>query len=547
MTAPVQPCDAGVIRSTRSSTPCQTSSQPWVVAAASLGSGMAFLDSTVMNVALPAVQTDLNVSASGVQWVFGAFALVLAAFLLVGGSLGDRYGRRRVFVLGAAIFAVASVWCALAPDPAQLFVARAVQGAGGALLVPASLAIVGASFEGKLRAKAIGAWAALSATAMAVGPLLGGLLVKEVSWRAAFLITPAMAVVAIPIALRHVPESRDPEARRLDLVGAILATSGLGGLVYGLIESSASSFSDPVVLAALTVGFVALSAFVVVERRTKEPMVPPSLFRSRDFGGANLVTLLFYMALTGSLYFLPFLMMQVHGYSAFVAGSVFLPFVAMTFVLGRLSARICARYGAKVPLVVASLAAAAGFMLFALPSAEHGSYWTSFFPAMVVQSFGMALVITPLTSVALGSVVAEHSGMASGVNNAAARVAAPLAVAVLGVVIYGVFSISLDTRLDNMNLSSEVRSEMEVAKADLGAAEAPEGVDAGTAAQIERAIDESFVAGFRAVMLISSGLALASGLAASLLVSGRRVRSASRDSRPSEWRRTRTMTGVRTT
>jgi MFS family permease len=179
MTAPVQPCDAGVIRSTRSSTPCQTSSQPWVVAAASLGSGMAFLDSTVMNVALPAVQTDLNVSASGVQWVFGAFALVLAAFLLVGGSLGDRYGRRRVFVLGAAIFAVASVWCALAPDPAQLFVARAVQGAGGALLVPASLAIVGASFEGKLRAKAIGAWGALSGTEMAVGPVLDGWLVKE--------------------------------------------------------------------------------------------------------------------------------------------------------------------------------------------------------------------------------------------------------------------------------------------------------------------------------------------------------------------------------
>jgi EmrB/QacA subfamily drug resistance transporter len=529
MLAVAQPCDVGVIRCTRGAAPCRPSSRPWVIAAASLGSGMAFLDSTVMNVALPAVQTSLEVSAHDVQWVFGAFALVLAAFLLVGGSLGDRYGRRRIFVLGAAIFAAASVWCALAPGPGQLVAARAVQGAGGALLVPASLAIVGASFEGRLRAKAIGAWGALSGTAMAVGPVLGGWLVEEVSWRAAFLITPSMAVVAIPIALRHVPESRDPEASRLDLVGAVLATTGLGGLVYGLIESSTSGFGDSVVLAALIVGVVALSAFVFVERRGKYPMLPPSMFRSRDFDGANLVTLLFYMSLTGSLYFVPFLMMQVHGYSAFVTGSVFLPFVAMALLLGRLSGRICARFGAKVPLVVSSLAAAVGFVLFALPGADHGSYWTSFFPAMVVQGFGMALIITPLTAVALGSVEGEHSGVASGVNNATARVAAPLAVAVLGVFVFGAFSTSLDTRLDSMNLPSEVRSEMEAAKADLGAAEAPEGVDAETAAHIERAVDEAFVAGFRTVMLVCVGLSLASALAAAVLVGDWRVRSSSRE------------------
>jgi MFS family permease len=212
---------------------------------------MAFLDSTVMNVALPAVQMNLELSAREVQWVFGAFAVVLAASLLLGGSLGDHYGRRRIFVLGAAIFAVASVWCALAPGPGQLIAARAVQGAGGALLVPASLAIVGASFEGRQRAKAIGLWGALSGTAMAVGPVLGGWLVEDVSWRAAFLITPAMALVAIPIALSHVPESRDPEAHKLDLIGAAIATLALGGLVYGLIESSASGFTDPVVLGAL--------------------------------------------------------------------------------------------------------------------------------------------------------------------------------------------------------------------------------------------------------------------------------------------------------
>ena len=534
MVAVIQPCDVGVIKSTRGAAPCQQSSRPWVIAAASLGSGMAFLDSTVMNVALPAVQTDLELSAREVQWVFGAFALVVAAFLLVGGSLGDRYGRQRLFVLGAAIFAVASVWCALAPGPGQLIAARAVQGTGGALLVPASLAIVGASFEGRLKAKAIGLWGAFSGAAMAVGPVLGGWLVEVVSWRAAFLITPAMALVAIPIALRHVPESRDPEAHRLDLVGAVLATAGLGGLVYGLIESSASGFADPVVLAALLLGALALSAFVFAERHENDPMVPPSLFRSRDFDGATLVTLLFYMALTGSLYFVPFLMMQVHGYSALAAGSVFLPFVAMALLLGRLSGYIMARFGARMPLVIASLAVAMGFVLFALPGVEHGSYWTSFFPAMVVQGFGMALAITPLTTVALNSVEGEHSGMASGVNNAAARVAAPLAVAVLGVFVFGVFSANLDARLDSMNLPSEVRGEMEAAKAHLGAAEVPNGVDAGTAAHIERAIDESFVAGFRIVMLICIGLALASATAAVLLVGNRRLQIASREPYPSD-------------
>jgi MFS family permease len=232
------------------------------------------------------------------------------------------------------------------------------------------------------------------------------------------------------------------------------------------------------------------------------------------------------MSLTGSLYFVPFLMMQVHGYSAFVTGSVFLPFVAMALLLGRLGGYILARFGIKMPLVAASLAAALGYALFAVPGVEHGSYWTSFFPAMVAQGFGMALAITPLTTVALGSVESEHSGLASGVNNAAARVAAPLAVAVLSVFVYEVFSTTLDTRLDSMNLPAEVHSDMEVAKADLAAAEAPASADSGTVTHIERAIEESFVAGFRTVMLICVVLALASALAAALLIDEQRMRVA---------------------
>ncbi|MDQ3865150.1 MAG: MFS transporter, partial [Actinomycetota bacterium] len=391
---------------------------------------------------------------------------------------------------------------------------------------------VGASFVGRARAKAIGLWGGSSGLAMAVGPVLGGWLVTDVSWRAAFLITPAMALVAIPIALWHVPESRDPQAHKLDLIGAAMATIALGGLVYGLIESSASGFAEPVVLASLLLGALALWTFVFVERREDDPMVPPSLFRSKNFDGANLVTLLFYMSLTGSLYFVPFLMMQVHGYSALVTGTVFLPFVAMALFLGRSGGYILGRFGVKIPLVTASLAAAVGYALFAVPGVEGGSYWTSFFPAMVVQGFGMALMITPLTTIALGSVEGEHSGLASGVNNAAARVAAPLAVAVLSVFIYGVFSTSLNTHLDSMNLPGEVRTEMEAKKAHLGAAKAPEDVDAKTAVHIERAIKESFVAGFRTVMVICVGLALVSALAAAILVDDRSIRVGSRDSRP---------------
>jgi EmrB/QacA subfamily drug resistance transporter len=532
VTAVIQPCDAGVIASTRAGAPCKPSSQPWVIAATALGSGMAFLDSTVLNVALPTIQADLSATAQDAQWVFGAYALVLAALMLVGGSLGDHYGRRRVFALGVALFAASSLWCALATGPEQLILARAAQGLGGAMMVPGSLAIIGASFEEGLRAKAIGAWSGLSGTAMAVGPVLGGFLVEIVSWRAAFLINVPLAVAALLIAFRHVPESRDPDARRLDIPGALLAAVGLGGVVYGLIRSSSAGFGDATVLVPLATGLLALAAFVFVESRSSEPMVPLGLFRSKDFDGASLFTFLFYVALTGSLYFLPFLMVQVHGYSALVAGSVFLPFVAIAFVLGRLSGRIVARFGTRLTLVAASLAAAAGFLLFALPGVGHGSYWISFFPAMVVQGFGMALVIAPLTTVALNSVEGPHSGLASGVNNAVTRVAGLLAVAVMGVFVFATFSANLDARLGAMELSPEVREAVEAEKAELGAAEPPEGVGAETAARIEEAVAESFVVGFRLTMLVSAGLALASALVAALMVGGKGSAARKRRARP---------------
>jgi MFS family permease len=333
--------------------------------------------------------------------------------------------------------------------------------------------------------------------------------------RAAFLINVPLALVTLLIVFRHMPESRDPEAARLDFAGALAATGGLGSLVYGLIRSSTAGLGDTTVLVPLAAGLLALGTFVFVESKSKKAMVPLSLFRSRDFDGASLFTLLFYMALTGSLYFVPFLLVQVHGYSALAVGGIFLPFVSIAFVLGYLSGWVVTRFGARLPLIVASLALAAGFVLFALPGANHhGSYWTSFFPAMVVQGFGMALVIAPLTTVALNSVEGPHMGLASGVNNAVCRAGGLLAVAVLGALISVSFSAHLDARLEAMEFSPEVREAIAAKKVHLGAAKAPEGVDAATAARIEEAMAESFVAGFRLIMFVAVGLALASALVA---------------------------------
>ncbi len=514
------PCDEGVIRSGKGAAPCAPSSGPWILAATIIGSAMAFIDSTVVNVALPQIQTRLDATAVDAQWIVEAYALFLAALILVGGSLGDHYGRRRIYSLGVAIFALASVACGIAQDPGQLIISRAIQGIGGALLVPGSLAIISASFEGEARGKAIGTWSGFSGITATLGPVLGGYLVENVSWRAAFFINVPLAALVLLLVARHVPESRDPDARKLDVPGAVLATLGLGGIVYGLIESTSRGFGDSLVLLALALGTVSLVAFVLLERRVREPMMPLSLFKSRNFSGANLLTLLLYAGLGGSLYFLPFNLIQVHGYSATAAGAAFLPFIFVTFLLSRWAGGLVTRYGAKLPLVVGPLVAACGFVLFALPGTE-GSYWTTFFPAVLVQGLGMALVIAPLTTTALNSVEGRHSGLASGVNNAVSRTAGLLAIPVLGILVFVAFSGGLDGRLEGLGLPAEARGQLEAQKVDLAAAEVPGGLSEEQAARVEEVVDESFVGAFRLIMLVSAGLAAASAVAAAVLIEGK--------------------------
>lgn len=513
-----QPCDEGVLRSAPCTVPCTRNVGRWVLAATILGSSMAMIDGTVVNVALPVLQATLNANAADVQWIVESYALFLAALILVGGSLGDRFGRRRIFAYGVAIFAVASVWCGLSPSVNQLIMARAVQGIGGALLVPGSLAIISASFSGEQRGRAIGTWSGFTAITSALGPVLGGWLVEHASWRWVFFLNVPLAVVVLGIVFWRVPESRDEEgAARLDWWGALLATTGLGAIVYGLIESSHLGLSHAVVLSFLAVGALILSAFIFVEANSRAPMMPLSLFRSRTFSGANLLTLLLYSALSGVLFFWPFNLIQVQGYSTTAAGAVLLPFILIMFLLSRWSGGLVSRYGAKLPLIVGPTIAAIGFALFAVPRIG-GSYWTTFFPAVVVLGVGMAISVAPLTTTVMGAVKARQAGVASGINNAVARTAGLLSIAVLSLVVSSAFNNGLDQRLATLKIPPDVQQMLNEQRIKLAGAEVPPGLSNEVSAALRQAIAESFVDSFRLVMFIAVGLALASALVALLMI-----------------------------
>ena len=485
----------------------------WVLAATILASAMAFIDGTVVNVALPFLQSSLNATAIGIQWVVEAYALFLSALLLVGGSLGDRYGRRRIFNIGVVIFAVASALCGLAANIEQLIAARAVQGIGGALLVPGSLALISASFNEKERGKAIGTWSGFSAITTAIGPVMGGWLVEHVSWRAVFFLNLPLALAVLVISIWRVPESREENHRSLDWHGAALATVGLAALVFGLIESPRMGFSNPIVLVTLIGGIVFLVLFVVHEARAKNPMVPLHLFRSKDFAGANLLTLLLYAALGGMMMFFALNLVQVQGYSATAAGAALLPMIAIMFSLSRWSGGLIERFGARLPLIVGPLIVTVAFVLFAVPSISS-NYWTSFFPAVVLFGFGMAITVAPLTTTVMGSVSEEQAGVASGINNAVSRTAGLLAIAVFGVVILHAFSRELGARLNAMGIDEQVRSSVYEQRVKLAGVEVPGYLDTQHREQIKEAITGSYVFGFRLIMIVSAALSLASAFCA---------------------------------
>lgn len=498
---------------------CAERARPWVLAATILASSMAFIDGSVVNVALPAIQRGLSGQVTDLQWVVNAYALTLAALLLTGGAAGDLYGRRRVFAAGILSFAVASAGCGVAQSTAHLVIARAFQGVGAALLVPNSLAILGASFADEARGKAIGTWAGAAAITTAAGPILGGWLVETWSWRAIFFINLPVAAVALGITWRFVPRVRG-DGGKLDGIGAAAVTAGLALASYGLIGFGDAGGDPRLFWAVLGAGAVLLGGFVVYESRVSRPMIPLELFRSRSFAGANVLTLLVYFSLSGALFFVPLNLIQVQGYSATAAGAAFLPFTLVMGVLGRWSGGLVDRYGPRGPLVVGPLVVAGGFLALALPTLG-GPYWTTFFPGMLVLGLGMAVTVSPLTTTVLDTVPERRTGVASGVNNAASRLAGALAVAVMGVVAVTTFSAELGDRLAALPLSSELQRELMVRAPGLAGMRLPDGVSAELRGPVTAAIDQSFIAGFRVLMWIAAGLSASGALVAALSLPGR--------------------------
>jgi EmrB/QacA subfamily drug resistance transporter len=501
------------MRSAGAEVPCKPDARQWILTATILGSSLAFIDGTVVNVALPAVQANFHATLVDVQWVVESYGLFLGALILVGGSLGDLFGRRLIFVIGVAIFAVASAGCGAASNIDVLIIARSIQGVGAALLVPGSLAIISSSFDEKSRGQAIGTWSGFTAITTAIGPVLGGWLVEHASWRWVFFINLPLAAAVIAISVWRIPESRRASAGRVDWLGALVATAGLGGLIVGFIESVSLGWRNPLVFGSLIVGFGCLVAFVFIEATVNSPMLPLALFESRSFSGANLLTLFLYAAI-GILFFLfPLNLIQVQGYSATAAGAAILPLILLMFLLSRWSGGLLSRYGPRGPLIIGPVIVAFGFGLFAVPSVAD-SYWKAFFPAIVVLGLGMAVTVAPLTTSVMNSVNEDRVGAASGINNAVARVAGVLAIAVLGIVMVKAFGSSLDHSLVKFSLPTSVLQDIRSQETKLAGLQMPTGLNPSTKASITQSIREAFVFGYRIVMLICAALSLASAAVA---------------------------------
>jgi EmrB/QacA subfamily drug resistance transporter len=510
-----QPCDESLIQcGSYGQQETQTHIKRWTLAATIISSSMVFINGSTVNVALPAFQRDLGASVTDIQWIVNIYTLMLASLMLLGGTLGDHIGRKRTFLTGTVIFTIASIACGLTNTTESLILFRAIQGIGGALLTPGSLAILSAVYPTQERGAAIGLWSGFTALTSAIGPLLGGWLIDNLSWRYIFFIHVPLALIVILISLRYMPESRDEEVEAgLDWGGAFLATVGLGSFTFGLISANNSSWIDPLVIGSLVGGLALLGIFLRYEIRHPAPMVPLQLFQSRNFSGANLLTLLLYAALSGALFFLPLNLQQVQGYSATAAGAAFLPFILLLSLLSSWSGRLVDRIGARTPLLIGSLLAAAGFALFALPEVG-GTYWTTFFPPVVMLGLGFAVAVAPLTTTVMTSVADHYAGTASGINNSISRLASLLAVAVFGFVMLNSFTASLEGGLSQSILKPVEQNEIMQQRSKLAAIQPPESLSLEQKDSAQAIVHSAFVSGFRLVAIACAGLAVGAAILA---------------------------------
>jgi EmrB/QacA subfamily drug resistance transporter len=510
ITAKTAPCAEGAIRATAAAGNCGPSAKPWVLVCTILASAIAYMDESIVNIALPAIEKDLAASVAIIQWLVNAYTLCLAALLLIGGAVADRFGRRKMFIIGVSVFAAASLACGLSLNVATLISARAVQGVGAALLIPCALALIGASFDEEERGKAIGTWAGFSAISAAVGPILGGWIVDGFNWRWIFLINPVLALPAIWIASRHVPESVNPHSGKMDWAGALLALIGLASICFGLIVAPDLGWIDVRVLAPLACGMMFGGAFLWLEANSGAPMLPLHLFRSRTFSSINVLTFLLYAALAAAFFFLPFALIQVGGYSALLAGAAFLPFTVIMGGLSRWSGGLLDRFGARLPLVVGPALAAIGFVLLSF-AVRNGAYW-AFLVALAVLGLGMASAVAPLTTTVINAVPQDQTGVASGVNNAIASLASLLAVAIFGAVALGIYDRSLDQELAQTTAFAGLKQAVDAARGQFATAIANGADDAA-----KTIVRTSLARSIEIMMLFAAALAVCSAVSGMLL------------------------------
>lgn len=493
----------------------------WVLFSTILASSMAFIDTSALNVALPALQDDLQASGVQLLWIVNAYLLMLAALILVGGSLGDRLGRKKVFMIGISLFVLASLACGFAPTTEFLIRARVVQGIGGAMMIPGSLAIITTYFDPDQRGGAIGMWSAATTIVTVAGPVLGGLLADAGLWRGVFLINLPLGITTLLVLYFKVPESRAEEVcGQIDYPGAVLVMLGLAGLTYGFISLPDLGFGNPRIYGTLSGGIVALVAYVVVEARSDHPMMPLHLFKSRTFSGTNLLTLFLYGALSVSTFFLSLNLVQAQGYSQSLAGLADIPFALLLTGLSGWAGGLADRHGPRLLLIIGPSLIGLGFLLMAFVGLTDGpsDYWTTFLPGIIVFGLGMGITVAPLTTAVMGSVATHYAGTASGINNAVSRTAGVLAIAMVGSVALFAFAGAFVARTADIALSNEARVAIQSAAHQLGQVSLPKEVALENVDAVKTAIKLAFVDTFRVVMIICTGLAWLSAIMAALLV-----------------------------
>lgn len=496
----------------------------WVLVACILASSMAFINQSALNFALPAIQDDLGASGADILWIVNAYLIFLSALILVGGSLGDHLGRKRIFMIGIGIFTGASILCGLTPNVEVMIVGRGIQGIGGAMMVPGSLSIISALFGAERRGTAIGTWSAATTITTAIGPIVGGLLLAIGFWRGVFFINVPLAVVSLWVLQTHVPESFDESApKELDYAGALLATLGLFGIAFGFIQAPERGFDDPLILGSIIGGVLSIVLFVVQEARSSHPMMQLSLFKSRTFSGTNLMTLFLYAALAGALFFLPLNLIQVQGYAELEAVLTLLPFTLILAVMSPWAGGLVTKIGPRIPLTIGPTLVGIGFVALSLPGVTDGAsdYWTTYFPAILVMSVGMGVTVAPLTATVMGSVSAQQSGVASGINNTMARAANVLTVAIIGAIALVSFGSFLEDESADIQLTQEQRNFLDDEASELANADVPDDLSDETADAVQDAINIAFVKAFRVTAYIAAGLAFFSAIIAFLVVENR--------------------------